>query len=308
MNANKIITVGLIIGLVIPITGTHAQNVAINTTGNQADPKHALEVISSNTNSGTKAIYAENVTPAALGGWSYGIFGTVPSGYGYTVGVRGTSFTKDPELSGRSYGGYFTAGNAGGSSGGWNYGMYARLLGSNHGAAVVGFNDKDYDWNGNTNGSWAGYFVGDVNITEDLIVEGTVQANTGWHGSSNTIKILPSDFMPNDNSPYYNASIEDDAPQKGVKNASSVIDLVAFVAIPEGYSTQGVTIYANGNLSTIVYEVDMTSGTWTIIGNGLTNTTTIANVSSTSTNYLAIKLLSSGGVNVIYGGTVTITN
>jgi hypothetical protein len=114
--------------------------------------------------------------------------------------------------------------------------------------------------------------------------------------------------MPNDNSPYYNASIEDDDPQKGVKNASTVIDLIAFVAIPEGYSTQGVTIYADANLSTTVYEVDMTTGTWTIVGNGLANTTTIANVSSTSTNYLAVKMLSSGGVNVIYGGTVTITN
>ena len=46
----------------------------------------------------------------------------------------------------------------------------------------------------------------------------------------------------------------------------------------------------------------------TNVGNGLTNTTTIANVSSTSTNYLAIKITSGGAINVIYGGTVTITN
>ena len=46
----------------------------------------------------------------------------------------------------------------------------------------------------------------------------------------------------------------------------------------------------------------------TNVGNGLTNTTTIANVSSTSINYLAIKITSGSAINVIYGGTVTITN
>lgn len=308
MTTNKILTATFIICLVIQIADSYAQNVAINNTGNQADQKHALEVIGSNTSNNTKAIYAENVPAAGSGGWwSYGIYGKVPSGFGYTIGVRGTSFNNVAQNEGRSYGGYFTAGNAGANStGGWNYGMYAKLQGSLPGAAVVGFNDKDYDWDGNTKGSWAGYFVGDVKISGDLNIDGT--ANTGWHGSSTTIKILPSDFMPNDNSPYYNASIEDDATQKGVKNASTAIDLVAFVAIPEGYSTQGVTIYANGNVSTTVYEVDMTSGTWTNVGNGLTNTTTIANVSSTSTNYLAIKITSGGAINVIYGGTVTITN
>ena len=389
MKATQILTTALLIGLVIQYSDSYAQNVAINTTGNQpdasaildlsstagglltprmtnvemlaisnpatgllvyqtdgttgfyyyngttwtiigsslwnengndiynsntenvgiglTDPEHTLHIEGSNNGSnGDAGLYVSNIEPAVAADYGYAIRGYIQSGFGYSIGVRGTSYNKFPQGAGRSYGGYFSAGNAASN---WNYGIYAKLLGSNHGAAIVGYNDKDYDWNGHTNGSWAGYFIGDVNITEDLIVEGTLQANTGWHGSSTTMKILPGDFMSNDDyTSYGNACIENDNNSKGVRISTTSQELYAFVAVPEGFNAQAVTIYASVNIPTVIYEVDMTTGTWTTLSTGTTNTSSTINMSSTSTNYLAIYVNTSSTSHTVFGGTVAITN
>ena len=265
-------------------------------------PSHTLQIDGNNTGTnGDAGLYVTNSTPSYSSHYGYGIRSRITTGTGYTIGIRGDASNSNPQTSGKGYGGYFSSSNA---TSNYNYGAYCILSGSNNGAAVVGYNSKDNYWNGNTNGSWAGFFVGDVKISGDLIVEGSAQ--TGWHGSSSTMKILPSDFMPNDDSPYYNAAIEDDNANKGVKISYSNLELYAFISIPEGYSATAVTVYASGSISTQIYEVNMTNGSWNSVGNGLTNTSTIVNVQSTSTNYLAVKLNTTTTGYTIYGGTVCI--
>ena len=267
-------------------------------------PNHTLQIDGNNTGtSGDAGLYVTNSTPSYSSHYGYGIRSRITTGTGYTIGIRGDASNSNPQTSGRGYGGYFSSSNA---TSNYNYGAYCILSGSNNGAAVVGYNSKDNYWNGNTNGSWAGFFVGDVKISGDLIVEGSAQ--TGWHGSSTSIKVLPTDFMPNDDSPYYNVSIEDDNPNKGIKSSSTSLELYSFIAIPAGYSAKGVAIYSSSSLTTEIYEVNMMTGTWNSITTGLTNTSAIVNIPSTTTNYLAIKVNTTSTGNTIYGGTVTIFN
>ena len=65
---------------------------------------------------------------------------------------------------GRSYGLYGIAGNA---SPGWNYGVFGTLYGLRNGAGVFG-STENWDGGINTEGRFAGYFHGNVNVTNTV--------------------------------------------------------------------------------------------------------------------------------------------
>ena len=143
---------------------TTATNVGIGTTA----PNYTFEVQGANTSSGTAAIYGENVPPASFSGWGHGVYGKIESGSGYTVGVRGTAIASSPNVQGRAYGVYGQASNA---NDGYNYGVFGRLDGSNGGGAVTGWDQVSKPgWLHNTNGYWAGFFAGDVHVTDKLAI------------------------------------------------------------------------------------------------------------------------------------------
>lgn len=116
---------------------------------------------------GATAVYGHAEKPTGFSNWSAGVIGKITSGKGYARGVSGTSYSSTPSSAGRSYGGYFQAGNA---TSRYNYGMYATVLGSNHGTAVFGW-DRVSNPTANitlANKSYAAFFVGDAYVSGNM--------------------------------------------------------------------------------------------------------------------------------------------
>lgn len=131
------------------------------------------------------ALYGENSNIGLKGmrsgygsDWGYGVYGE--SGNYYTehsVGVAGiaTSRSGNAYESGHAYGVWGEATLAGA---GYNYGVFGRLgaPGQVWGAAVYG-TVSPIDNGRQIGGRYAGFFAGNVHMTEDLIAEGMVTCN-----------------------------------------------------------------------------------------------------------------------------------
>lgn len=90
----------------------------------------------------------------------------------FHVGVKGdaTSAQKQYYNKGRAFG---VLGDAGYADNGWNYGVFGRLSGTKNGAAIYGTADQTSNGT-QLYGRYAGYFCGDVEITRNLTVNGSV--------------------------------------------------------------------------------------------------------------------------------------
>ena len=124
----------------------------------------------------------------------------------------------------------------------------------------------------------------------------------------NYIKILPSDFMINDDaaSPL---SFKDGS-NSGVHVNDTASEAICFIPIPEGMKATHVDIYGTHNKTIKVWEVDVDSSfdfTSTTKGTGTMNTTLdITDVNATADNYLAIQVTLTATSQRIWGGKVTI--
>jgi len=127
----------------------------------------------------------------------------------------------------------------------------------------------------------------------------------------NIIKILPTQFMGNDDASLERTVIEDDVRDKiGVRVASSSQEIFASVTIPEGKKVTGYAVYSSSSVSTFLNGVDATSGAFTSIGSG--NSGAVINLkkayNSAQNNYVAIKVMTTSTSQVIYGAVITIAN
>lgn len=98
--------------------------------------------------------------------WYYGLLcESDMHDYGYNMGVVGRILNDGTHHnSGRAYG---VMGTAKGYSSGYTYGVFGRLEGSRNGAAIYGTSSQSN--NGvNTEGRYAGYFHGNVRVTDTL--------------------------------------------------------------------------------------------------------------------------------------------
>jgi len=126
------------------------------------------------------------------------------------------------------------------------------------------------------------------------------------HGS--TIKILPSDFMINDDvaSPL---SFKDGS-NSGVHVNDASSEVIAFITIPEGMKATLVDVYGTHNKTLKVWEVNVHESfdfTGSTIGTGSMNTQLdITDTDSTADNYLAIQITLTATSQRIWGGRVTI--
>ncbi len=138
---------------------------------------------------------------------------------------------------------------------------------------------------------------------------GAAGAAGGVYG--NIIKILPTQFMGNDDVSYERTVIEDDIRGKlGVRVAHSSQEIFASVTIPEGKKVTGYAVYSSSTVSTFLNGVDATSGVSSEIGNG--NSGSVINLktayNSAETNYVAIKVMTTSTSQVIYGAVIVIAD
>ena len=125
------------------------------------------------------------------------------------------------------------------------------------------------------------------------------------------IKILPSDFMSNDDggaTKFGIGFVETDSISFGMKIPNANTELLAFVSIPEGMKATHVDIFDDSdNRAVEVFEANVNSRTITSKGSGNCNTTLdITDVDATATNYLLILITTTATSDRTYGGYVTI--
>jgi len=129
----------------------------------------------------------------------------------------------------------------------------------------------------------------------------------GWHGSRTKIKILPTDFMPNDDSTTYNLAVYDNGGK--IKAMTSALEAYAMYPIPTGFKATYVKIYGNDSFNWIyIYEGWISNASVTSKGSGKVNQSiNITDVTSSTTNYLIIKWVPTATSDYLYGGYIDIT-
>ena len=126
-----------------------------------------------------------------------------------------------------------------------------------------------------------------------------------------TIKILPSDFMANDDPGVTKTLQFVDENASGIKPGDNDTELLAFVSIPEGKSATRAEVFADANLAFNVYELNINASVGDIDaaerGSGTCNTLLdITDVESTATNYLLIQVVTVSKADRVWGARITI--
>tara|TARA_R100001594_G_scaffold35736_1_gene65261 strand:+ start:5087 stop:8179 length:3093 start_codon:yes stop_codon:yes gene_type:complete len=123
------------------------------------------------------------------------------------------------------------------------------------------------------------------------------------------IKLIPRDFISNDDQANKEWAF-DDTGTTGVRMFNANTELWAFVPIPYGKKATHVAVWGNNTKDVEAYELDINaSGIGTALGSGTVGTEfSITNLSSDATNYLGVKVITTGTSNRIYGGKVTLAN
>ena len=124
-----------------------------------------------------------------------------------------------------------------------------------------------------------------------------------------TIKLIPSDFVINDD--VANKVVQfADGGTTGLKPGAAGSELWAFMDIPEGKKATHLDIYSNTNRTIGVYNIDINaSGIGVAKGVGTSNTQLdFTDVNATATNYLGIYILTTATTDRVYGGLLTIAD
>ena len=127
------------------------------------------------------------------------------------------------------------------------------------------------------------------------------------------MKILPRDFMVNDDSSASNLppAVFSDGSITGVHVEDTDQELIATVNIPYGTTATEVAIWASNTTKDVeVYEMDIIGiGKGCDLGSGTTNgrAIDISDTASTTTNYLMIIVKVSNTNHRVWGGSVTLT-
>jgi len=108
--------------------------------------------------------------------------------------------------------------------------------------------------------------IGTSNPNYKLDVYG--DARVGYHGSSDTIPILPTWFIKNNDIAIADAHFNDDGGNFGASVEDDSIELYAAIPLPVGFKTTRLMIYASDAVAVNAYSVDMTSGSETALGTG----------------------------------------
>ena len=159
----------------------------------------------------------------------------------------------------------------------------------------------------------AGVVTGATSITSTALIgalTGAASLNRAGRHYESTIKVLPSDFMANEEGGVTKTLQFVDDTASGLKAGNANTELLAFVAIPEGMKATLVDVYDNShNLAVAVFEVDINSAGITSKGTGNANTQiNITDVNATATNFLMIQVTTTALSERIFGALVTVIN
>ena len=134
-------------------------------------------------------------------------------------------------------------------------------------------------------------------------IAGDLQVNGNILPGITYVKILPSDFMPDD---VGRPAMIDDTGSDRWLESHGTAKLFAYVDIPAGFKATHVDVYGSATSAVTVYEADVDSKTVTSKGTGNIGTQiNITDVNSDATNYILIELAQASGEEV-YGGKLTI--
>ena len=136
---------------------------SINTEG---DSLYAVRIENPTANNGSIGLYATTAVPSPAGTSNQyrAIQGLLTSGNGFSFGLYGQSYNATSLSSGQAYGVCGMAGNAT-----LNFGVSGVLNGNNNGAAIIG-KTRGSGWGDYTEGKFAGYFVGNVYVSDVLTI------------------------------------------------------------------------------------------------------------------------------------------
>jgi len=148
-----------------------------------------------------------------------------------------------------------------------------------------------------------------VTASSNISASGTVTANSFIETSRTIVKILPTDFVPNDGGRP--VMIEDDSigSNELFLFSQGSFDMYAYIEIPAGYTATHVKIFGSDTSQNFTtYEGNTNSKTIAVKGSATAIGTEkdITDVACTTTNYLVILVSSDGSDDEIYGGYVKI--
>ncbi len=139
-----------------------------------------------------------------------------------------------------------------------------------------------------------------TNILGDLNVAGTLV------DGATEIKILPSDFIPDDGGRPI--MIDDSTTGRRFLESFSTNKMYASIKIPTGKKATLVDVYGSDTSAIIVFEANINSDIMTTKGLGNVGTQIdIVDINATTTNYILLELVQTSSEK-IYGGKVTIAN
>ena len=158
-------------------------------------------------------------------------------------------------------------------------------------------------------GVWQGTPIATAYIADDAVTFAKALGVTP-NIFDNKIKLLPSDFMANDdggNTKFGVGYVDHAGSTFGMRAANSNTELFAFVSIPQGMTATHVDIFDKNTVAFEVFEIQINATTMVSKGSGNCNTTVdITDVASTATNFLGIRVTTTSVNDKVYGGTVTI--
>lgn len=192
-------------------------NVAIETNPSPADYIKLLVNFSSTAGDGVN--------------WNYSIAGINNIHTSVTpalvhFGTYGSAYCSTAKSASQAYGVYGQAGNV---TNGFNYGVYGKLIGSNNGAGVYGASRTKGAMN--TAGDWAGFFNGNVRITDNLTL-----------GRIPTAVYIYSDTI------YYNylARYSDQRLKKNISTITNAFDKISQLNAVEYYYKSKQELISDG--------------------------------------------------------------
>ena len=142
----------------------------------------------------------------------------------------------------------------------------------------------------------------------DLVARFRNDVAMGWHGDADMIKILPRDFLGNED--VASGVVQfDDTGTIGLSVTNANTELNCFVPIPYGKKATHVDIFSSSALAITAFEGDLTDGGVTTKGTGNANTTLdITDVSHADDTYLGVRVVTTATTDIVFGGKVTIVD